>query len=364
MRFERFLAIALLIIVAAALLANSLTQRYAGFRQQVFVDIPRGTPSRALAWKLAREGVVRYQWQFLLVRCLRPAVRLKAGEYLFRKPASPWEVFDRLARGDVFYYHLTVPEGNNIFDIATSLEARRIMPAERFLEAARDPSLIRELDPKAPTLEGYLFPDTYRLTRRTSASQLCRLMTDRFRWVWQRLGAPKTDPHSAVTLASLVEKEARLKEDRPLIASVFLNRLRLRLPLQSDPTTIYAALLEDRYRGTIYRSDLQSKQLYNTYQHPGLPPGPIANPGLAALEAVLRPAQTDYLYFVLHPDGSGRHQFSKEMTAHERAVRKYRRGLNQTLQTTPTQRVPGPAAAEPHNRNRVAAPAGPPRPHF
>ena len=167
---------------------------------------------------------------------------------------------------------------------------------------------------KRPTLEGYLFPDTYRVARHTTAAQLCRQMTERFRKAWRQLGHPQADVHASVTLASLVEKEAKLPEERPLIASVFLNRLRIGMPLQCDPTTVYAAIIEQRYRGAIYHSDLDSKQVYNTYQHAGLPPGPIANPGLASLRAALDPAATDYLYFVARADGSGGHQFSKELT--------------------------------------------------
>jgi UPF0755 protein len=152
-------------------------------------------------------------------------------------------------------------------------------------------------------------------------------MTERFRKAWRQLGRPQADVHASVTLASLVEKEAKLPGERPLIASVFLNRLRIGMPLQCDPTTVYSAIIEQRYRGAIYRSDLDSKQVYNTYQHAGLPPGPIANPGTASLRAALEPAATDYLYFVARADGSGGHQFSKELTQHARAVRQYRRGL-------------------------------------
>lgn len=364
MRRGRWLVLGCVALVSLWLLASSVTSRYAGFQHEVFVDIPKGTSLRGVAARLAQAGVTPSRWQFLLVRALRPAARLKAGEYLFQKPASVWEVFDRIARGDIFYYELTVTEGHNIFDIAAALDRLDVLPGQKFLEAARDPSMIRDLDPQAPTLEGYLFPDTYRLARHTTPRQLCRLMTERFRKAWQQLGAPKVDVHATLTLASLVEKEARLKEDRPLIASVFLNRLRLRIPLQCDPTAIYAALLEDRYRGAIHRSDLERRQLYNTYQYAGLPPGPIANPGLAALEAVLHPAQTGYLYFVIRPDGSGGHQFSKELTTHERAVSKYRRALNKNHQTRPTPPVPGAKPASRDRGNRVAGPAGAARANF
>ena len=252
-----------------------------------------------------QNGVIRHPLQFLIVRALRPKATLKAGEYRFTNQAVPWEVFDRIARGDIFYYTLVVPEGNNTYDIAASLEHQGIMPAAAFLEAAHSPAMIKDLDPRAPTLEGYLFPDTYRVTRHMTPAALCLQMTERFRRAWQQLGPPAAGAHDTVTLASLVEKEAKLPAERPLIASVFVNRLRDGMALQCDPTTIYAALVEKRYRGTIYRSDLESRHLYNTYQHVGLPPGPIANPGLASLKAALTPEQSGYLYFVARPDGSG-----------------------------------------------------------
>jgi UPF0755 protein len=169
----------------------------------------------------------------------------------------------------------------------------------------------------------------------------------------ETLAPPRTDVHDAVTLASLVEKEAKLPDERPVIASVFLNRLRLKMPLQCDPTTVYAALVDDRYRGAIYRSDLESKQRYNTYQHGGLPPGPIANPGEQSLRAALNPAGTDFLYFVALPDGSGAHRFSKALAEHTRAVQQYRRGLRQAQQADRTERVHGAKPARNHHGSRV-----------
>jgi len=329
----RRLAAVPLILIALLLIAMYSTQvPYAGFRQPVYVDIPRGTGSRGIAALLERNGVIRYRWQFLLARVLRPRVTLQAGEYLFEQPASPWRVLERLAYGDVFYHELVVHEGDNTFDIAAALEAQGILPAAAFLEASRDASLVRDLDPGAPSLEGYLFPDTYWVTRRTTPARLCRMMTGRFRRAWRELGSPKAGIHDTVTLASLVEEEAKLPQERPLIASVFLNRLRAGVALQCDPTAIYAALLEARYRGAIHRSDLDRRQAYNTYQYPGLPPGPIANPGLASLRAALHPAQTDYLYFVLRADGSASHQFSSNLAEHTRAVQEYRRELHNQAQ--------------------------------
>ena len=331
---KRWLPLLLALSLAGAALL-SLHWPYAGFAEEVFVDLPHGTSSVQMARRLAEAGVIRWRWQFWLARALKARTRLQAGEYLFSRPASTWEVFDRIARGDIFYYELAVPEGANMFEIAASVAALGIATGEEFLRAARDPSLISDIAPRAPTLEGYLFPDTYRVSRHTTPHELCRQMTARFRQVWASLGA-EADVHFVVTLASLIEKETALPQERPLVASVFLNRLRRGMPLACDPTVIYAALLEDRYRGALYRSDLESRQRYNTYRYPGLPPGPIANPGLASLKAALAPAQTDYLYFVARPDGSGGHEFSKDLATHLRAVARYRRGQKTNQRRAPS----------------------------
>jgi UPF0755 protein len=261
---------------------------------------------------------------------LHPATRLQAGEYQFTHSDTTWNVFNRIVRGDVFFYELTVPEGSNIFDIAASLKPFDFLNGADFLRVARDPSLIQDLAPQAPTLEGYLFPSTYRITRVTTVRQLCQMMTDLFRKQWRELPKPGRPlaVNEVVTLASLVEKETAIPDERATVASVYENRLHAGMLLDCDPTTIYAALLEQRYRGAIYRSDLASPNAYNTYQHSGYPPGPIANPGVASLKAALAAATTDYLYFVAKPDGSGRHQFSKTMEEHNRAVAAYRRGVH------------------------------------
>lgn len=317
----RFMLLILLAAVGGALYL--VNRPYAGFSGDTFVEIPKGTGTARIAGLLRQSGVIQSEWQFMLARVLARR-RLQAGEYRFVRPASALEVYSRIARGDVFYYTLIVPEGKNMFEIAELAEGLGLFPASQFLKAARDPALIRDLDPQAPSLEGYLFPDTYRLSRSTTPENLCRKMTGRFRKIWQALHA--ADPHRTVTLASLVEKEARLPEERQKVAAVFSRRLQLGMKLDCDPTTIYAAMLEGNYRGTIYRSDLESGNPYNTYRHAGLPPGPIANPGLASLEAVLHPAPIDALYFVLKPDGSGAHTFSSNMAEHEAAIGRYRRG--------------------------------------
>ena len=326
------LAVVLLVALGAVAAYWSLTLPYRGFSKPVILDFPRGTSTAEMANQLAQSGVIRYPWQFLAVRLLRPDARLQAGEYQFSESAPVFRVYARIARGDVFFYELTVPEGSNIFDIAASIDRFDFIKGADFLRVARDPSLIRDLAPLAPTLEGYLFPSTYRLTRRTTVLQLCQMMTDQFRKNWRDM--PKADQQASVndvvTLASLVEKETAVPEERPLVASVFQNRLRLGMALDCDPTTIYASMLEQRYRGTIYRSDLDSANLYNTYKHTGLPPGPIANPGAASLKAAFTAAPTDYLYFVAKGDGSGGHQFSKSIEEHNRAVEQYRHNVKKS----------------------------------
>lgn len=321
-------AFTLLAAVAAGLAFVSLQTAYQGFGAPVIVDLPKGTSAQAMADELARAGVIRYSWQFLLLRALHTGKKLQAGEYRFASPDTPSNVLNRIARGDVFFYELTVPEGSNMFDIAASLARFDFLDSAGFLRAARNPALIRDLAPDAPTLEGYLFPSTYRITRATTNQQLCVMMTGIFRkhWLELRGSAPHGVPvNDIVTLASLVEKETAAPDERPIVASVYENRLRKGMSLDCDPTTIYAALLEQRYRGAIYRSDLDNTNAYNTYKHAGLPPGPIANPGLESLKAALAPAETDYFYFVAKGDGSGSHRFSKTMEEHNLAVQQYRR---------------------------------------
>jgi UPF0755 protein len=314
----------LIVAAAAAVGAWALLSPYRGFEGDTYVDIQRGSGAVGIAQALADGGVIRYPWQFWLMRATRPSAKLQAGEYRFAAAASVREVFDRLARGDIFYFEFTVPEGSNIFDIARALEGQHVMAAEDFLSAATDASSIRDLAPKAKTLEGYLFPSTYRLSHHTTPAQLCKRMTDEFRKEWSRVAAGQTaEVNRTVTLASLVEKETGVAEERPLVASVFTNRLEKGMRLECDPTTIYAALLDNRYRGAIHRSDLASANPYNTYQNAGLPPGPIANPGAPALEAALHPAETNYLFFVAKPSGDS-HHFSASMAEHEKAVEAYR----------------------------------------
>ncbi|MBI4907612.1 MAG: endolytic transglycosylase MltG [Acidobacteria bacterium] len=337
----------LLAVLAAGALGVSawwLVQGDAALREEAYVDIPPGASSRQIAQMLAEAGVVRWPMAFHAVRILRPKAKLQAGEYRFFQPANAWTVFDRISRGDIFFYEVTIPEGSNIFDIGEILEQREILAAKEFVEVARDPAPIRDLSPQAPSLEGYLFPATYRLTKHTTAAQFARDMTQRFRVAWKQLHPDEgVDIHRIVTMGSLIEKETGVGAERAMVASVFENRLERGMKLDCDPTTIYAALLDGRYRGTIYRSDLDSKHPYNTYQHEGLPPGPVANPGMKSLEAALRPAQSAFLYFVAKPDRSGGHVFTTNVNSHNKAVGEYRRGQ---------QKGKAPVAAPAGTRNR------------
>ena len=319
---KRALIVVLLLVAAVVSINTWYLGPYGSPETDIFIDIEHGTGSRAIARQLAEKGIVRSPWAFLLVRMLHPRASLQAGEYRFESSETPWQVFDKLRKGLVFYEEITVPEGSNMFDIASILRQGDTVSAEDFLKAAADPSFIRDLDPAAPHLEGYLFPSTYRVTHKTTARQLCRAMTAEFRKRWQALGGSDsgTGIHQTVILASLVEKETALPSERPLVAAVFKNRLSSGMLLQCDPTTVYAALLDNRYHGTIHKSDLASTNPYNTYLHAGLPPGPIANPGFSSLQAALKPAATNYLYFVARPDSSGGHHFSSTLSEHENAV--------------------------------------------
>jgi len=254
---------------------------------------------------------------------------LKAGEYKFDSPANALAVRRRILRGDVYVRTVQVPEGYNIYDIAAVVEQAGLGSAADFVTAAKgDLFLIKDIDPIATSLEGYLFPDTYHFTRIDTAHEIVAGMVHHFRQEAQKIGLLRQgDVHRLMTVASIVEKETAVPEERPLVASVYDNRLARNMMLGADPSVVYAALLAGRYRGTIYQSDLQFDSPYNTYKYAGLPPGPIANPGAASLEAAMNPAQTDYLFFV--SNNNGHHRFSRTAEEHERNVAAYRRAVAQ-----------------------------------
>lgn len=320
----------LLVAAAIAIPKFVLDARFKGFAVPVDVEVTKGEGTRAIADQLAKAGVIQSPYHLLLARALHPNAKLQAGSYRFDKGGTPSEVFDRLMRGDVIHYEVTIPEGSNIFDIATISGKIPFLNSAKMLKILKDPKPIRDLDPKAPTMEGYLFPSTYRLTRHTTEDQLAHMMTAEFRKVWKQTAPVGANAHDTVTLASMVEKESAASDERPVVAAVYTNRLLQNIRLDCDPTTIYAAMLDGRYRGKIHRSDLASENLYNTYKHMGLPPGPIANPGAGSIAAALKPAmENKYIFFVAKPDGSGRHNFAVDLAGHNRNVAEYRRGIAQ-----------------------------------
>ncbi len=295
-----------------------------------YVDIAPGTGTQAIAAQLEEAGVLRSRYAFDLLRVVKRG-KLIAGEYRFNQPATASVVYARMVRGDVYTIPVTIPEGYNIFEIAQAVEAAGLGSREAFLAAERrQTGLIADLDPNATSLEGYLFPDTYRFGRHATPPQMLAAMVRRFRQVAAQLGLTPDASGSVartVILASLVEKEVSQDSERPLVTGVFVNRLAQGMPLATDPSVIYAAQLEGSYRGAIYASDLQSASPYNTYRRAGLPPGPISNPGVAALKAALAPARTDFLYFVA--DAEGHSRFSATLKEHTQQVEAYRRALHQ-----------------------------------
>jgi UPF0755 protein len=320
----------LIVFLVLALLAVAFGARElilpAGPSAETFVEVVPGMGSKAIGALLAEQGIIRNRYAFDLWHVLRGG-SLKAGEYRFEQPATLTVVYNRLVRGDVYTQTVTIPEGFNLFDIAQAVQDAQLGSKESFLAAANhDVALIADLDPGAKNLEGYLFPDTYRFQRHQPPGQLLAAMVRRFRQSSASIGLGG-DYHRIVTLASLVEKETPVAEDRPLVASVLANRLAQDMPLMTDPTVIYAALLEKQYRGAIYQSDLKRDSAYNTYRHAGLPPGPICSPGIASLQAAMHPAASKYLYFVADAGASGHSRFATTLEEHERNVTAYRRGL-------------------------------------
>jgi UPF0755 protein len=298
------------------------------------ITIEANASTRSVVARLSREGVLAREWPALLwLKTVARDAKFKTGDYEFPSPVSPLEVIRKLTRGEVATRSITIPEGWNQFDIAAKLAQalpgmKQPPPSgpQEVLELFKNTKLIADLDPQARTLEGYLFPDTYEYTSGTTRAQLVELMVKRFRKVYsdemrRRAGELGMTTRQVVTLASLVEKEAKVDRERELISQVYHKRLKIGERMACDPTVIYAALIEGKYRGKIYRSDLDRDSPYNTYKYAGLPPGPIASPGKRSLEATLHPADTDYLYFVVDVTrNDGSHKFSTASADHERAV--------------------------------------------
>jgi UPF0755 protein len=324
-----FLFLVLVIAGAAAgFLYIRVTQPYRGYdATEQFVDIPSGAGSIAIGDRLIDAGVIRDRTTFRTAVWMTGKGRqLKAGEYRFDRAMTPFEVIDKIARGDVYVVHVTFREGLTMAEMAKIFEAEGLGEAASFMQAAKDPAPVRDLDPSARDLEGYLFPETYALPRRTDAARLVRQMVAAFLHAFppglrQASAAENLTPRQIVTLASIVEKETAKAEERPIVAAVYRNRLRIGMPLQCDPTVIYALQRAGTFTGNLRRDDLMFDSPYNTYRYPGLPPGPIASPGKASLEAAARPADVDYVYFVSRNDGS--HEFARTLEEHNRNVQKY-----------------------------------------
>jgi len=329
---RKVLILVLIVVIGCAAWLYWAVWQPANPGQQKFVLLYPGWSVRHIAQTLQHDGIIRSAPAFLAVHYALGKGSLKAGEYKFEAAATALEVRDRLLRGDVVVRTVVIPEGYTLYDIAAVVEQAGLGKAEDFIAVAnRDVSLLGGLDSQATSLEGYLFPDTYQFTRIDTPHDIAAAMVHRFRQTAQKIGLlGRPDIHRVVTMASIVEKETGAPEERALVASVYYNRLERNMLLGADPTVIYAALLAGRYRGTIYQSDLQYDSPYNTYKFSGLPPGPIANPGAASLQAALHPSESEFLYFV--SDDAGHHRFSRTAAEHESNVAAYRRATTERHQ--------------------------------
>jgi len=330
----------LAVLTCGGWLAWALTQPVTPVGQ-TFVLLHPGYSTRRIATELQSAGVIRSADAFVLWHYLRHKRSLKAGEYLFEKTATALDVHRRLVHGDVYFHTVVIPEGYNIFDIAQAIQNAGLGSSEEFLKVATsDTVLIADLAPDAKSLEGYLFPNTYEFTRMQTMQEMAAAMVKQFRQVAHEIGlttdvkmtdvkstdAPGNDVQQTVILASIIEKETAAAEERPLVASVYYNRMAKHGELQADPSVIYAELLQGSYSGALHHADMQFNSDYNTYTHPGLPPGPIGNPGKSSLEAAMHPADTDYLYFV--SNGNGHHRFAHSLEEHNKNVAAYRKAMN------------------------------------
>jgi UPF0755 protein len=339
-----FIILLLAVLAFGGWLAWALTQPVTPVGQ-TFVLLHPGSSTRRIATELQSAGVIRSADAFVLWHYLHHKHSLKAGEYLFERSATSLDVHRRLVHGDVYFHTVVIPEGYNMFDIAQAIQNAGLGSSEDFLKVATsDTALIADLAPDAKTLEGYLFPNTYEFTRMQTMQEMAAAMVKQFRQVAKEVGL--TDAHTAdlkntaarssdaqsndvqqtVILASIIEKETAAPEERPLVASVYYNRMVRHGVLQADPSVIYAELLQGTYSGALHHSDMQFNSDYNTYTHPGLPPGPIGNPGKSSLEAAMHPAATDYLYFV--SNGNGHHRFAKSLEEHNKNVAAYRKVMS------------------------------------
>ena len=329
---KKLVLFVLIVIVLAAgagwYLYGGVDRPFKGYdAAEQFVDIPQGSGSAGIAKRLADAGVVQDVNSFRLALWVSgSARRLQAGEYRFDRPMSARQVADKIARGEVYVRPITFPEGLTVKQMAALYESKGFGEASAFIEAAKNAALVQSIDPDARDLEGYLFPDTYSLPRRATAEQLVARMVASFMKALTpdtiaAAGGRALNVRELVTLASIVEKETGHKSERPLVAAVYSNRLKIGMGLQCDPTVIYALERAGKYDGNLTREDLQFDSPYNTYKYAGLPPGPIASPGRASLEAAANPPDAPYLYFVSKNDGS--HAFATTLDEHNRNVHEY-----------------------------------------
>jgi peptidoglycan lytic transglycosylase G len=336
---------------------------------QTIVMLRPGFSTRRIAAELQNAGVIHSQEAFILWHYYHRGRSLKAGEYLFDKSANIIDIQKRLRRGDVYFHTVVVPEGFTMFDIARAIEAAGLGPADDFLKVAKsDTSLIADIAPNSPSLEGYLFPETYQFSRMMTMQDMAGAMVCQFRVVAKEIGLIQSEEPAiavvettsakrsgrscgtmimqvkdvsesqpsisiegptllerTVAMASIVEKETSVPEERPEVASVYYNRLAKHVALDADPSIIYAELLAGTYQGALHHADMSFSSAYNTYRNAGLPPGPIANPGRGSLEAAMHPAQTDFYYFVA--DAQGHHRFARTLQEHNKNVVAYRKAM-------------------------------------
>jgi UPF0755 protein len=297
--------------------------------REILVEIPQGASAKEIAAILKQKGVIRDETAFMrairIKGFLKQNTSMKAGEQALDPSKNVWDTIASLVKGNFKHYPFTVPEGYTMADIAHLAEAAGLVKAEDFWAVCHDAEFIRSLDLDAPTLEGYLFPETYNFPKGVSSKDIAKAMVVQFKKVWDRYSAQALSRGltrtEAVTLASIVEKETGAPEERPLIASVFYNRLEKKMRLQTDPTVIYGI---PNFNGNLTKKDLETWTPYNTYMIDGLPPGPIASPGEDAIKAVARPQKSKYLYFVSRNDGT--HHFSETLREHNRMVAQYQKG--------------------------------------
>jgi UPF0755 protein len=279
---------------------------------------------------LRENGILPHPVAFRALVLLTGSGRqIRYGEYVFATPPSAFDTWRRLTRGDVMKYEVTVPPGANLYDIAKLLEKEKLVPAELFLAASSSPDVLRRLGIPGESAEGYLFPDRYFIVKPVTPEEILEFMVRQFRRkippdAEKRAGEMDLSLHQIVTIASIIEKETGVEGEKPIVSAVIRRRLAIGMPLQMDPTVIYGV---KRFDGTVTRKDLRTAGPYNTYLNLGLPPGPIANPGLASLAAALNPSNTEYLYFVSKNDGS--HTFSRTLAEHNRAVEQFRRAVRE-----------------------------------